>query len=102
VRDVAQKESAAKVFNKITKAYEYLVNDITRIIYDEYGMDGLIVYDKKKDSFGKFKDNLSVLDHRIKELEKDLELSTNAVDDQVEIDKLEIEKTTLIEKVKRK
>lgn len=44
-------ESNLQIFNEVKKAYGYLSNTITKLIYDQYGIPGLIMYDKHSDNF---------------------------------------------------
>jgi DnaJ-class molecular chaperone len=44
-------ESNLQVFNEVKKAYGYLTNTITKLIYDQYGIPGLIMYDKHTENF---------------------------------------------------
>jgi DnaJ-class molecular chaperone len=37
-----------EVFVEVQKAYGYLANPLTKVIYDEYGVSGLAVYEKSK------------------------------------------------------
>lgn len=40
-----------EVFVDVQRAYGYLVNPLTKCIYDEYGVAGLSVYEKAKKKF---------------------------------------------------
>lgn len=40
-----------EIYGQIQRAYGYLTNPLTKVIYDEYGVPGLIVYEKKKKEF---------------------------------------------------
>ena len=40
-----------EIFLEVQKAYGYLTNPLTKIIYDEYGVTGLSVYEKSKPKF---------------------------------------------------
>ena len=40
-----------EIYGEVQKAYGYLTNPLTKIIYDEYGVSGLIVYEKSKKDF---------------------------------------------------
>ena len=42
-----------EVFQEVQKAYGYLTNPLTKVIYDEFGIAGLAIYEKSK---GKFED----------------------------------------------
>ena len=52
----AQRQSSAsdeitqrrQVFTEVAKAYAYLTNPLTKVIYDEFGVPGLAVYEKNK------------------------------------------------------
>ena len=35
-----------EIYGEVQRAYGYLTNPLTKIIYDEYGVSGLIVYEK--------------------------------------------------------
>ena len=37
-----------EIYGEVQRAYGYLTNPLTKIIYDEYGVSGLIVYEKSK------------------------------------------------------
>lgn len=49
-------------FIKLKKAYGYLNNSVTKLIYDHYGLPGLIMYEREKDSFKEIGKQLSNLD----------------------------------------
>ena len=40
-----------EVFQDVQKAYGYLINPLTKVIYDEFGIPGLVVYEKSKNKF---------------------------------------------------
>ena len=40
-----------EVFQDVQKAYGYLTNPVTKIIYDEFGVSGLAIYEKSKNKF---------------------------------------------------
>jgi hypothetical protein len=40
-----------QVFIEVQKAYGYLTNPLTKVIYDEFGVPGLAVYEKNKTIF---------------------------------------------------
>ena len=40
-----------EVFQDVQKAYGYLTNPLTKVIYDEFGIPGLVVYEKSKNKF---------------------------------------------------
>ena len=40
-----------EVFLEMQKAYKYLTNPLTKVIYDEFGIPGLAVYEKQKNKF---------------------------------------------------
>jgi DnaJ-class molecular chaperone len=48
----------SQVFVEIQKAYGYLSNPLTKIIYDEFGVNGLAVYEKSKAKFSELQDAL--------------------------------------------
>lgn len=47
-----------EVFVDIQKAYGYLSNPLTKVIYDEYGVGGLAVYEKSKRKFQSLQEEL--------------------------------------------
>lgn len=51
-------------FNKIQMAYRYLSNEHTRLIYDNYGVPGLIMFEKFKEHFQEPIEKLRELDGR--------------------------------------
>jgi DnaJ-class molecular chaperone len=40
-----------EVFVEVQKAYGYLTDPLTKVIYDKYGVPGLAVYEKSKGKF---------------------------------------------------
>lgn len=40
------------------KAYAYLTNPLTKVIYDEFGVPGLAVYEKNKSAFVDMQDEM--------------------------------------------
>ena len=55
-------DTKREVFMKINKAYVYLSNIVTKLIYDQYGIPGLIMYEKQKEHFQPLVERLRELD----------------------------------------
>ena len=72
------KQSASIVFDNLNNAYQILCCDVSRIIYDEYGVAGLMVYDKNIIKFQTPKDNLGVLSKQISDLQMEQENNDQA------------------------
>lgn len=51
-----------EVFVKISKAYSYLSNSVTKLLYDQFGIPGLIMYEKQKEHFEGLVDQLREMD----------------------------------------
>ena len=49
--NVSSQESDHQDFLQLKKAYGYLNNSITKLLYDSYGIPGLIIYEREKDKF---------------------------------------------------
>ena len=47
-----------EVYHSVQKAYTYLTNPLTKIIYDEFGVTGLAIYEKNKSSFSDLQEEL--------------------------------------------
>jgi len=45
----------------VQKAYGYLTNPLTKIIYDEYGVPGLSIYEKSKIKFQDLQEEVRTL-----------------------------------------
>lgn len=70
----------------IKKAYGFLNNSVTKLIYDSYGIPGLIMYDRHKDSFFQLASELRDLDSK-----PDIDR-----DKQYELDKRQVEYEILL------
>jgi hypothetical protein len=46
----------------VRRAYGYLSNTATKLIYDQFGIPGLIMYEKQRDNFRDLVENLRKLD----------------------------------------
>ena len=53
--DLKQRE---EIFIDIQRAYVYLTNPLTKIIYDEFGVPGLAVYEKQKTKFTELQEEI--------------------------------------------
>ena len=52
IGDIDKAVSESKdMFQQLKKAHEYLTNPLTKIIYDEFGVTGLALYEKNKTAF---------------------------------------------------
>ena len=51
-------------FKKAHKAYKYLINQQTRLIYDNYGIPGLIMFEKHKEDFRESGEKLREIDDK--------------------------------------
>lgn len=51
-----------EVFVEIQKAYVYLTNPLTKVIYDEFGIPGLAVYEKQKNKFADLQEEIRGID----------------------------------------
>ena len=47
-----------EVFQSVQKAYAYLTNPLTKVIYDEYGVLGLAIYEKNKSVFAELQEEI--------------------------------------------
>ena len=52
------KKTETEVFVTVRKAYGYLTNATTKLIYDQYGIPGLIMFEKQRDEFKQLIDDL--------------------------------------------
>ena len=50
-----------EIFVEIQKAYGYLTNPLTKVIYDEFGVTGLSVYEKSKIKFQDLQEEMRTL-----------------------------------------
>lgn len=56
--DKVQGRASQELFVQMQKAYGYLTNPATRIIYDRYGVQGIKVYEQFKEDFREISEEL--------------------------------------------
>ena len=67
----SHQKTETEVFVSVRRAYGYLSNTVTKLIYDQFGIPGLIMYEKQRDNFKDLVEDLRNLDASLTEEEKD-------------------------------
>ena len=63
-------KTETEVFVEVRRAYGYLSNTVTKLIYDQFGIPGLIMYEKQRDNFRDLVEELRQLD-ALSDIQKD-------------------------------
>lgn len=57
------KRGHQEIFIQVQRAYAYLSNSVTRLIYDQFGIPGIIMFEKEKESFEALVDELREIEN---------------------------------------
>ena len=72
-----------EIFQEVQRAYVYLTNPLTKVIYDEFSVPGLAVYEKSKHKFDSLQNEIREINAQVELLRRPLRTSNEEREEEV-------------------